>query len=234
MGYAWGRFQGCASIVFGILIGIYGHYGYLPVDDTEPRFGALLYLVVATLLIILGIGLLTRDRFGFVFFYCITLAWASAIFVQRLHFPTYVFLIFWWIIPGIFYYPKRRRDFGFGNQAAVSRQNELSPPTERSEIHAVRRRVGQILTISGAICYWVFGLLGVIVSLGIVSQVTGFWGFVLAFVFFPVTFVAAPWYALFHWGTWTPVLITYGGILLSWALRFIGGMLDPSGLDYFN
>jgi hypothetical protein len=95
----------------------------------------------------------------------------------------------------------------------------------------MRRWAGRIATVLGTVCYVVCGILGFIVSLAIVSQSTGFWGFVIAFALFPVTFVAAPWYALFHWGTWIPLLINYGGFASAWLLRLIGEMLNPSTLN---
>jgi hypothetical protein len=76
------------------------------------------------------------------------------------------------------------------------------------------------------VCYCVFGIWGFVLSLGIVHEAVGFWGFVIAFVVLPVTFIAAPWYALFHFGTWFPVLVTYGGFILSGILNAIGSALS--------
>lgn len=85
--------------------------------------------------------------------------------------------------------------------------------------------MGKFVSVLGTICYYVFGIWGFILSLSIVHQVVGFWGFVLAFVVFPVTFAAAPWYALFHWGTWFPLLVNYGGFILAIILKSIGNWL---------
>ena len=90
------------------------------------------------------------------------------------------------------------------------------------------RWLGKFASILGAICYVVFGILGFLVSLYIVHESTGFFGFVVAFALFPITFIAAPWYALYHWGTWIPVLINYGGMITAGVLRTIGEALDPT------
>ena len=72
-------------------------------------------------------------------------------------------------------------------------------------------------------------MLGFLISLGIVHAVTtNFWVFALAFFLFPVTIAAAPWYALFYWGTWIPLAVTYGGFIASVVLRAIGHRLNPA------
>ena len=77
----------------------------------------------------------------------------------------------------------------------VRRDREFEPPM---------RVLGKLLSGLGVICYCVCGILTLFMSLSIVHEVTGFWGFVVAFVLLPVTLLAAPWYALIHWGTSFP------------------------------
>lgn len=86
--------------------------------------------------------------------------------------------------------------------------------------------IGKVISGLGTVCYCVFGVWGFILSLAIVNQAVGFWGFVAAFVLFPVTFVAAPWYALFHWGTWFPLEVSYGGFIAASILMSVGGFLN--------
>lgn len=88
------------------------------------------------------------------------------------------------------------------------------------------RVIGKILSGLGVLCYCVFGIWGFFLSLGIVHEVVGFWGFAIAFVLFPVTFAAAPWYALFHWGTWFPLAVSYGGFIVALILTGIGSSLS--------
>ena len=110
----------------------------------------------------------------------------------------------------------------------AGRCEEVAGEEETGErLAEMRRWAGRIATILGRVSYFVFGILGFIISLAIVSQLTGFWGFVIAFALFPVTFVAAPWYALFHWGTWIPLAINYGGLILAGVLGVIGDLLNP-------
>ena len=65
--------------------------------------------------------------------------------------------------------------------------------------------------IIGVIGYVVFGIWGLIIILSIINHAAGFWGVVIGFFILPVTFVAAPWYALVAFGTWFPLLVVYGG-----------------------
>lgn len=82
--------------------------------------------------------------------------------------------------------------------------------------------VGSLFKVTGIITYFVFGLWGFIISLSIVNAVAGFWGVVIGFFIFPITFVVAPWYALISWGTWHPLMIVYGGFIIATVLHSIG------------
>jgi len=75
----------------------------------------------------------------------------------------------------------------------------------------VRSIIGKIFKIIGGIGYGVFGIWGLIIILSIINQIAGFWGVVIGFFIFPVTLVAAPWYALVAFGTWFPLFVVYGG-----------------------
>jgi hypothetical protein len=52
--------------------------------------------------------------------------------------------------------------------------------------------------------YFIFGMHGLIISVALVNYAAGFWGVVIGFYLFPVTLVAASWYALLEFGTWYP------------------------------
>ncbi|WP_075367600.1 hypothetical protein, partial [Desulfosporosinus metallidurans] len=50
----------------------------------------------------------------------------------------------------------------------------------------------------------------------IVNEVAGFWGIVIGLVVAPITFVAAPIYAVVEWGEWLAVVSIFGtGVLIS-------------------
>lgn len=88
------------------------------------------------------------------------------------------------------------------------------------------RVIGKVLSGLSVICYGVFGIWALFLSLSIVHEVAGFWGFVIAFVLLPVTVGVAPWYALFHWGTWYPLTVTYGGFIAASILMSIGDSVN--------
>jgi hypothetical protein len=88
------------------------------------------------------------------------------------------------------------------------------------------RVIGRLFSVLGIVCYFFFGIWGFILALAIVYAAVGFWGFVIAFLLFPVTLIAAPWYALFHYGTWFPLVISYGGPIVAGILHSIGSSLS--------
>ena len=91
---------------------------------------------------------------------------------------------------------------------------------------------GKALRGFGMAAYWIFGLIGFILSLAVVEAAAGFWGFVIAFFVFPVTFAAAPWYALIKWSNPWPLVFTYGGMIVAWIFVSIGTAVIPSSEKY--
>jgi len=79
-----------------------------------------------------------------------------------------------------------------------------------------RRASGGALYGVFGILYCLLGVISLIVNLVIVNEALGwgFFGIVLALVVFPVTLLAAPWYALIAWGNPFPLILTYGGFVM--------------------
>ena len=67
----------------------------------------------------------------------------------------------------------------------------------------------------------VTGVWGLIMSLALIGYLVGFWGVVFGLVLAPLTLAVGPWIAIFKWGTWIPLVITYGGAILGAALYAI-------------
>lgn len=86
--------------------------------------------------------------------------------------------------------------------------------------------MGGIIKGLGFISLFIFGIWGLLIDLSILYEVIGFWGIVIGIFVLPVTLIAAPWYALLAWGTWFPLIITYGGGLISYILIGIGSSLQ--------
>jgi len=83
-----------------------------------------------------------------------------------------------------------------------------------------------MFTIPGYIVYFVAGLLGFFVSLGIVIDELGFIGGAIAFVLAPVTLIFAPWYEAIANSNWFPVMLVYGGGVIGSILMAIGSAID--------
>ena len=81
----------------------------------------------------------------------------------------------------------------------------------------MRSLIGRAFAGIGSLVWGLFGLIAFLVNFSIVINGLG-WGFLggfLAFLFFPLTIMFAPWYALIAWGNAIPIIITYGGLLLA-------------------
>jgi hypothetical protein len=90
-----------------------------------------------------------------------------------------------------------------------------------------RRAIGKTVRFIGNACFYLVGLLGFVGSLAIVLSVAGFWGLVFGFTLAPLTFMAAPWYALVAWGNPTMLVFNYGGIIFSFFLQWLGEKIIP-------
>lgn len=89
--------------------------------------------------------------------------------------------------------------------------------------------VGYLIAGIGILVWVVGGLWGFVLCLAIVEEVLGFFGVVLGFVFFPVLFIAAPWYALVAWGNAFPLVVCYGGGIGGPLLFGLGSMFMALG-----
>jgi len=86
--------------------------------------------------------------------------------------------------------------------------------------------MGMLFKVPAFIIYFVAGLWGLLISLGIVVDELGFIGGVIGFMFFPVTLAFAPWYAGLAYGIWFPVILVYGGGIAAAVLYGIGSAID--------
>ena len=86
--------------------------------------------------------------------------------------------------------------------------------------------MGAIFKIPGFIVYFVAGLWGFFISLGIVVDHLGFIGGAIAFLLAPVTLAFAPWYEAIANSNWFPVMLVYGGGIGATILVAIGSAID--------
>jgi hypothetical protein len=84
-----------------------------------------------------------------------------------------------------------------------------------SALRAVLRWVG----VAGVL---IIGVWGFILSLRIILDAAGFWGGLVAFILFPITFAFVPWYAGVALHDWTLLLVNYGGGFLCSVLYVLG------------
>jgi len=86
--------------------------------------------------------------------------------------------------------------------------------------------MGVIFKIPAFIIYFVAGLWGFFICLGIVVDNLGFIGGAIAFMLAPVTLVFAPWYEALANSNWFPIMLVYGGGIGASILYGIGSAID--------
>jgi hypothetical protein len=86
--------------------------------------------------------------------------------------------------------------------------------------------MGALFKIPGGIVYFIGGLWGFFICLGIISDAIGFWGAAAAFILLPITVYLAPWYAALGKGNWFPLLVIYGSTFAAMILFAIGSAID--------
>ncbi len=85
--------------------------------------------------------------------------------------------------------------------------------------------LGRLVGGCSALGYLGFGLISIVLNMWVVLEATdaNFFVLVLAFIFFPATMIAAPWYALLVWGNLIPLIVTYGGFIVMAVLYTLFG-----------
>ena len=86
--------------------------------------------------------------------------------------------------------------------------------------------MGVIFKFPAFIVYFVAGLWGLFISVGVVVDNLGFIGGAIAFVLAPVTLAFAPWYEALANSNWFPVMLIYGGGISATILYGIGCAID--------
>jgi len=96
----------------------------------------------------------------------------------------------------------------------------------------VKKLLSTISIYSGIIVWFVTGIWTIIIDIKIVGYALSDWGlfaYIGAVIFFPVTFLVAPFYAWLQLEYSFPLILTYGGTILGAILFFISFMLSENG-----
>ncbi|HXK57619.1 MAG: hypothetical protein KDI74_11545 [Gammaproteobacteria bacterium] len=86
--------------------------------------------------------------------------------------------------------------------------------------------MGLVFKILAFVIYFVAGIWGFLLSLGIVVDHLGPVLGAVAFILAPVTLVFAPWYEAVANSDWFLVMLVYGGGIGATMLYFFGSVLD--------
>lgn len=91
---------------------------------------------------------------------------------------------------------------------------------------------GQLFRLWAWICLIGFGIADFSICFSILDKLVGSWFSTICFIFFPVVFAFAPWYALIAWKEWIPLAVVYGGGILTCMLYYISSILLKE--EYYN
>ncbi len=90
--------------------------------------------------------------------------------------------------------------------------------------------IGSVLIFAGAIIFSSFVIAGLYLDVAVVEGIAGFWGSVVACALFPLTHIVVPWYALLAYGSWTPIIVCYGGVMAGALVIAVGMSIKDLGL----
>lgn len=91
--------------------------------------------------------------------------------------------------------------------------------------------IGSVLIFAGSIIFSVFVITGFYLDMAFVEGIAGFWGSVLACALFPLTHILVPWYALLAYGSWTPIIVCYGGVMIGVLVIAVGMSIKDLSLS---
>jgi hypothetical protein len=78
-----------------------------------------------------------------------------------------------------------------------------------------------------AMIIWVVGgLIGFILSLGIVKANLGIVATIIAFFIAPITFTLAPWYEVYAHSNWQVIIINYGSMILGMMFAIVSYVIE--------
>ena len=86
----------------------------------------------------------------------------------------------------------------------------------------IRKIVGSLFMVLAGLSYIGLGIWGFLLSVQILNYVGGFTLVVIGFIFLPVTYTVAPWYAVVEFNTFFPLIISYGGLILGYLFGLLG------------
>ena len=102
--YKWGTFQGWFTAAAGLGLFLISPF----IDSAANTVAALL---VGAALMAMGVGLVARKLYGLILFLVWTVLAIGGCFIGTPYPETFVIVAGWWILPAIFYYSKRWREF---------------------------------------------------------------------------------------------------------------------------
>lgn len=90
--------------------------------------------------------------------------------------------------------------------------------------------IGSVMIFAGSIVFSAFVIAGLYLDMAVVEGIAGFRGSVVAFALFPLTHIVVPWYALLAYGSWTLIIVCYGGVMIGALVIAVGMSVKDQSL----
>jgi len=74
--------------------------------------------------------------------------------------------------------------------------------------------------------YFLGGIWGFFICVGIIYDKLGFIGAFISLFLLPITLYISPWYVAFVDGNWHPVIVIFGSAALAFSLGLVGILID--------
>lgn len=78
------------------------------------------------------------------------------------------------------------------------------------------------MTFAGSIVFSAFVISGLYLDMAVVEGIAGFRGSVVACALFPLNHIIVPWYAMLAYGSWTLIIVCYGGVMIGALVIAVG------------
>jgi hypothetical protein len=139
-GYRWGKFQGWTTFVLGIVLWVPTLFG---------RYDGIHWLVtllVSSVMVVMGLGLIQKQRVGLILLYANLPVFILGFFVLDPPPLETVFVVLWYFVPAALYYPRRFQEFFSSSRPLSAPAQSNQPPKSPARLPDLGKHLAAIGT----------------------------------------------------------------------------------------